>query len=432
MLQIEQTQNWLKQFEMGDRTLAENLLSAFLLVSRDEFHDHLRTLILERAALINGVVALYAERELRHRWGVPHRLYKESKKKPLRAEGKVGPAAIQANKAYDPSVGSEGIVAQLITELCRELPHKFVSHPGPEQIRQKKVRAFWVVTDLVGTGQRAYRYLEAAWRVRSVRSWWSGHFLQFAVIAYASTNRGAECVRRHPCSPEIIHVMPCPTIDSAFSKTHAAAMKRLCETYDPTVSAQRAAPWAVRSASLGYGDTGALLVFAHGAPNNIPLMFHKTSKRKSSPWTPLFPARVSATVDSRSFGVSMSQEKIQKHLSNIGQLRLAKSKAVVDAAIPTSEIFMILGALSRPQRLSDSALSRYTGMPTYKVAKLCRLMASYGWIDSRRRLTDAGQGQLRHARKNVAQQTHGQFRPLDQTSQKPYYPKSLRPPVKVI
>lgn len=414
---------------MGDRMLAETLLSAFMLVSRDEFHDHLRTLILERAALIKGVVALYAERELRHRKGVPHRLFKESKKKPLRAEGKVGPAAIQATKAYDPSVGSEGIVAQLITELCRELPHKFVSHPGPDQIREKEVRAFWIVTDLVGTGQRACRYLEAAWRVRSIRSWWSGHFLQFAVVTYASTSLGNECVRHHPCNPEVIHVMPCPTIDSAFSKADAAAMRRLCEAYDPTVSTLGVVPWEGGSASLGWGNTGALLVFAHGAPNNVPLMFHKASKLKRSPWTPLFPARVSATLDSRSFGVGMSQEKIQKRLSDIGQLRLAKSKAVVGAAIPTGEAFLVLGALSRPQRLSDSALSRHTGMPTYKVANLCRLMASYGWIDSQRRLTDAGQGQLRHARKNMAQQTRGPFYALGKMPQKPYYPTSLRSPV---
>lgn len=429
ILQIEQTRNWLNQFELGDRILAEALLSAFHLVSRDEFHDHLRTLILERASLIEGVVALYAERELRHRWGVPHRLFKESAKKPLRAEGKVGPAAVKATKAYDSLVGSEGIVAQLIAELCRESPHKFISHPGPEKIRQKKVRAFWVVTDLVGTGHRAYRYLEAAWRVRSVRSWWSGHFLQFAVVAYASTNRGNDHVKSHRCNPEIIHVMPCPTIDSAFSKTQAVTMKRLCEMYDPTISKTGVAPWTVGSSSLGYDNTGALLVFAHGAPNNIPLMFHKASKRKHSPWIPLFPARVSATIDSLSFGGSLSPERIQKRLSNIGQLRLAKSKAIMDTTTTTGEVFLILGALSHPQRLSDSALSHHTGMPTYQVARLCKLMASYGWIDSRRRLTDAGQGQLRHARKNVTQQMRDVSHPIGQIAQKPYYPKSLRPPV---
>lgn len=426
LLQIEQTQNWLNQFQMGDRNLAETLLSAFSLISRDEFHDHLRRLIRERAALVDGVVALYAERELRHRWGTPHRLFKESKKRPLRAEGKVGPAAIKATKAYDPSVGSEGIVAQLITELCKESPRKFVSHPGPEQIRRKKVRAFWIVTDLIGTGDRAHRYLEAAWRVRSVRSWWSGQFLKFAVVAYASTNRGEKFVRGHPCDPEVFHVMPCPTIDTAFSEIEATAIKRLCEIYDPTVPPQRVDPWVFGSPSLGYGNTGALIVFAHGAPNNIPLMFHKTSKSRVSPWIPLFPSRVTAAVDCRSFGVGMSQEKIQKLLSNIGQLRLAKSKAVVEASIPTAEVFMILGALSRPLRLSDNALSLYCGMPTYKVANLCRLMAGYGWIDSRRRLTDAGQSQLAHARKNVAQQIHKLLPPLCQRSQKPYYPKSLR------
>ncbi|MBM3116423.1 hypothetical protein [Jeongeupia naejangsanensis] len=429
ILHSEQTQNWLNQFAMGDRKLAEELLSAFMLVSRDDFHDHLRELILERAALVNGVVALYAERELRHRFGVPHRLFKESSKKPRRAEGKVGPPAVKATKAYDPSVGSEGIVAQLITELCREFPKRFVSHPGPDQIRQKKVRAFWVVTDLVGSGTRARNYLEAAWRVRSIRSWSSGHFLKFSVVAYTSTAHGERLVRNHPCNPEVIQVTPSPTIDSVFSKADAEKMTRLCQMYDPTVSDSSFVPWASVGDSLGYAGTGALLVFAHGAPNNVPLMFHKTSKRKRSPWTPLFPARVSATIASHSFGVSLNAEKIQQRLTKVGQTGLANSRAVLNSDIPTGKVLLLLGAISRPRRFSDSVLSRQTGMPTYEVARLCTLMASYGWIDSQRRLTDAGQGQLSHARKSVTKQMSELLQPLGQIEIKPYYPKSLRHPV---
>lgn len=426
----EQTQRWLDQFGSGDRLLAEELLSSFMLVSRDDFNDQLRARMLERAADVDGIVGLYAERELRHRFGIPNRLFKEPIRKPRRAEGSAGPPAVKATKAYDPSVGSEGIVARIITDLCREFPRKFVSHPGPEKIRRKNVRAFWVVTDLIGSGQRAYSYLQAAWLVRSVRSWWSGKFMRFAVVAYASTEQGERHVKSHNSRPDVFHVMPCPTISTAFSPFKAGQMRRLCETYDPTsIDSADLPPWGRLGGSLGYNGTGALLVFAHGAPNNVPLIFHKASKRKNSAWVPLFPSRVSAGIDSRSFGVSLTTEKIQSRLRNIGQDSLARSAAVVNSQVETGKVFLLLGALSRPPRLDDRVLSRRTGMQIYEVAKLCRVMTSYGWIDSQRRLTDAGQGQLRHARNTVHDLWRKLSREVHQVEQMPYYPKSLRHPV---
>ncbi|CAM5208205.1 hypothetical protein OURE66S_03576 [Oligella ureolytica] len=230
LIDSERGQSWLAQFPMGDSSLAKELLDSFLLVSRDDFNDHLRKLILDRAASVDGVVALYAEREIRHHLGVPNKLFKEARRKIRRAEGSAGPPAIKPIKAYDPSVGSEGIVARLITDLCREFPKKFSNHPGPEQIRRKKVRAFWVVTDLVGSGRRTYAYLQAAWLVRSVRSWWSGHFLEFAVIAYASTEQGEQLLRSHSCRPNVFHVTLCPTIRNSFSERKMQIMRRLCET----------------------------------------------------------------------------------------------------------------------------------------------------------------------------------------------------------
>ncbi|SDG15912.1 phosphoribosyltransferase-like protein [Pseudomonas thivervalensis] len=424
----QQAQKWLDQFSMGDRPLAQELLESFLLVSRDDFNDHLRALTLEHADRVKGVVALYAERELGHRFGVPHRLFKESPGKHRRALGAAGPPAVKSTKGYDPSVGSEGVVARLITDLCREFPKKFISHPGPEQIRRKRVRAFWVMTDLVGSGHRARRYLEAAWLVRSVRSWWSGKFLRFAVVAYASTGKGEQYVRSHPCRPDVIHVMPCPTIDTTLSKAGVSKMKLLCETYDPTIGDPGISPWSQGSASLGYLSTGALLIFAHGAPNNVPLMFHKASKRKDPQWIPLFPSRVTAGIDSESFGVSLTSEKIQLRLERFGHASLARSNAVVQSDIPTGEVFLILCALSRPPRLNDSVLSRRTGLPTYRVARLCHLMVTYGWIDSQRRLTDAGAGQLRHARKQMSAFIES-LPDIGELEQKPYYPQSLRRPV---
>lgn len=225
---------WLQQFQMGDRARAQKLLEAFAFISRDDFLDQMRVMLLRESASVKGAIALYAERELRHRFGKPHRLFKEAERKVKRAIGSKGPDAVKPTKAYDPSVGSEGIVAQMISQLCQEYPGKFLNHPGPDQIRKKRARAFWVVTDLIGSGDRASRYLEAAWLVRSVRSWWSGKLMKFAVMAYSATESGERWVARHPSKPEIHIVLPCPTIDTSFPPKEAEQMKMLCTTYDPT------------------------------------------------------------------------------------------------------------------------------------------------------------------------------------------------------
>jgi hypothetical protein len=421
---------WLGQFALGDKGLAAELLRSLELVSRDEFADGLRALILEKAEEARGPIALYAERELGHRHGVPHRLFKETDRKPKRALGSIGPPAVKATKAYDISVGSEGIVGQLISELAREHPKKFVDHPGPDQIRRKRVKRFWIVTDMVGSGDRVWRYLEAAWLVRSVRSWWSGGFLRFGVIAYAGTQIGECRVVRHKSKPTFMLVKPAPTIRTVFSAGKAEQLERLCEAYVPSATVVgEEAPWGGPAHHpLGYGGAGALLVFAHGAPNNVPPIFHKASRSKTRPWVPLFPARVSSGLGSEAFGTSLTAGKIRERLEKLGQRRLARS-TVVNAMISTWEVFSILSALSKPPRNNDAVLSRRSGFETWRVRSLCRRLIEYGWIDSQRRLTDAGEGQLRHARGQMNDNVNYPQDGAPKVRQVHYYPKSLRPPV---
>lgn len=428
IVKTEQVQNWLGQFALGDRYLAEQMLDEMVLVSRDDFHDHLRELILCEATKVDGTVALYTERELRHYKGVPNRLFiNEPMKRPRRVEGAAGPQSIKATKAYDQSVGSEGLVANLVTELNRDAPDKFLINPGPDQIRKQKVRAFWIVTDLVGSGKRALSYLEAAWRVHSVTSWWSRKLINFGIFAYASTALGASRVKQHPCRPRLFQVMPCPTIDSAFPEKLAAKVKNLCEVYDPVKDDPSKTPWGGPS-SLGWWNIGALMVFAHGAPNNVPMLLHKKSKRKKHPWTPLFPSRVTAGLPSVHFGVRLSAEKIQRRLSKMGRSGLTRAAIALEDNVDAGEVLLLLGALSRPPRMNETVLSNRSGLPCMKVLNLCKKLMSYGWIDSQRRLTDAGRGQVRYARLRAERQLQG-LPPTECIDQIPYYPKSLRHPV---
>jgi len=251
--------------------------------------------------------------------------------------------------------------------------------------------------------------------------------MEFAVMAYSATESGERLVARHPSKPTIHVVLPCPTIDTCFSTKEAQQMKVLCTTYDPTDGEPGHGPWFWSAPSLGYGNAGALLVFAHGAPNNVPLMFHKASKDKKNTWTPLFPARVSAGLNKEVFGIDLTAESISARLANLGDKSLAKSKAILKSDIGTRQAFLVLSALLPRSRLNDRVLATRTGLKTYELASLLRSMTQYGWIDSQRRLTDQGHGQIAHARKQefLAKTPVSVGNPEPE----PYYPSSLRHPI---
>lgn len=422
ILESEVAKAWVRQFDLRDQALAAEMLGNFVFVSRDELATGLTDQAMLCAESVDGPIALYAEREMRHRLGVPHRLFKETTGKVKRAYGG-GPAPVKPTKAYKPEVGSEGIVAQLITDLCRAHPKRFLNHPGPDEIRKKRARAFWVLTDFVGSGKRAHDYLSAAWRVRSVRSWKSCRFMQFGVLAYAMTQGGEARIKRHPCRPLTACVQPCPTIFSAFNIAKANACVRLCERYDPVDPD----PDSFQdSPSLGYGGVGALMAFAHGAPNNTPRIFHKTSKRAKG-WIPLFPSRVTAGLPVAGFGRSLRPETISARLEALGNTILAKSPAARDAPVEVKKRYLVLAALSRAHR-GDDILAIKTGLSTAEVRQVCQELEGLAWIGERRVITDAGLGEMRHLRRTATQRR----RRVDtnaQAAKPPYYPTSLRAPV---
>lgn len=404
----------MRQFRVSDQKRAAELLGKFRLVSRDEFHDELTELILNRALETTGPVGLYAEREIRKHLKVPNRLFKESRLKVRRAFG-VGPNAVQPRMAYDKEVGSEGIVAQLITELCRARPDMFLNHPGPDQIRTKKMRAFFLITDLVASGRRARTYLESAWRVRSVRSWWSGGFLRFEVISFASTAKGNQSVRRHRCRPVVSSVIPCPDICSSFTDAVSKSLVRMCIEYDPRRFGDER--------SLGVGGLGVLIAFAHGAPNNAPNIFH----RGGAHWAPLFPARVTSCVPRAHFGRDMSLEAIRRKLAALNEKVLARSPARRTADERTKISILLLAALNRSPRF-DEVIAERTGLTVPEIVRLCSEFRGLRWIDDRRHLTDQGRAQLRHARKDARQRGMRAVKSVAPANENLYYPSSLRPP----
>jgi hypothetical protein len=406
-LASDATLAWLGQFEAKDQVAAEAMLRAMALVSGDTFRNRLRELVLHRMRRSAEPVGLYAERELHRQKGVPDRLFKETRTKKRRAFG-LGPQPVRPTKGYDPEVGSEGLVAQLVTELCREHRGRLLNHPGPDAIRKNRIRRFIVLTDFIGSGRRARDYIQAAWRVRSVRSWWSLKLLRFEVLAYAATPDGRRHVEAHACKPSVYVVSGCPTIDT-LPRQLRSQVQGMCIRYDPVDHDP--------VESLGFAGGGALIAFAHGVPNNAPRILHK----RSSNWAPLFPARVTAGTRSH-FDERHDAAAVAERLLGMRQRRLALGPWLHSASAQARALFLLLGALGHGPR-TDEVLSRKTGLTILEIQRWLLVAAEQGWIDSNRRLTDQGYGELEHARRRGRLE-----KPLQPSREPFYYPNSLRAP----
>src|SRR5438128_11933908 len=114
MIKLSETDTgvtWLKQFDVSDQAAAADFIDAMLLVSRDEFFERLRALILDRASQVKGPIGLYAEREICRDSDIPNHLFQEDRGRAFGA----GPSPVQPLQGNNPQVGSEGLVATLIT-----------------------------------------------------------------------------------------------------------------------------------------------------------------------------------------------------------------------------------------------------------------------------------------------------------------------------
>jgi hypothetical protein len=243
--------------------------------------------------------------------------------------------------------------------------------------------------------------MKSLWSTRQAKG------VSFEVIAYAATVPGYKYVKSHVTQPTIRSVCECPTIESALSPAIAVKVKDLCIRHDPRRR---------RKDALGFEDTGALLAFAHGMPNNNPRLFWAGNDS----WTPLFPARV--TAESRAeFGSKLSASEVEARLLAMRQKRLAE--AIDFAGVPPGALqrYLVLASLSHPPRTIDVA-ARRSGLTKIEVEDVLREALKYDWIDPTFCLTDAGHAELSAARgqQNLVAAVPSAA-PL-------YYPSSLRAP----
>lgn len=399
------SETWLSQFAEGDdREAAASLADEIHLVSAAAFQSGLRALIDEvvaRRADPERKIALYAERPVKLVFGKVPAFFKDSRKGRATGPG-VQPVIADPR---DQEVGSEGVVAQLITDYCRLHPEVALSHPGPTKLRKDRVGDIVIVTDFIGSGRRVHTMLESMRYVASLRSWRSYRLLRFTVAAYSGTPLGLATVGDQKLKPTILTVMGCPTLFQSFRGRYQETLRSLCRRYSP----QNETPY-------GFENSGALLAFAHGCPNNAPPILWSRAKG----WTPLFQGRTT-TLSSEAFSSDADAALDRRAEALLGVSNARDSLTTLDSRRWLSTL-MVLAASEAGAR-KDLEFSGRTGLPLAQVTEIASFARIARWLTASGQLTPLGRSELDRLRRR------GRRRPALPTTDNPfYYPSQLRAP----
>jgi len=372
---------WLESFDdAGERATAALLMDEVLLISRNDLTRSLRqaveTILADRENAEHPI-ALFAERAVPKINKVVQPFF------PNCASGRAtGPGVppIVVNPS-DQEVGSEGLVANLITDLARRHGRDVLSHPGPDLMRTTRVRHIVIITDFIGSGKRVWEILEAFRAIATLRSWRSYKLLTFNVVAYSGTDEGLRVVRTNRLKPVITTVVGCPTLFNTFTGKQRSQVLALCHRY----------PRGHRHPT-GFLNGGALIAFAHGIPNNAPPILYSTTRG----WTPLFHGRSTAGAE-LSFP-SETREAVAERATRL--LRIRNANAYLSNAMGNRWIttMMVLAAIEGGAR-SVSAASARSGLSLSRVEEILSYTRIARWTTSRDALTTLGRQELARLRR---------------------------------
>lgn len=409
----EQGKKWLAQFEPLDQEIAIAVANSLTLVSHTEFERNLVGKIESLASEFFGAVGFYAVRELK--------TYEQRTE--LGPINRVTPFFSQVKSEDGKSVnavssssdqGSEARAANIIRQLCKSNPDKFLNHPTIELLREKKCDAIVFVDDFIGSGGRAREFLTSFWIEPTVVSWLSGKQIEFHVVAYSGTEDGIGSVSRHKSKPHVHIYRDAPTFRSfSWGEQKKEKVRKLCEKYGRIANKKRKKMW------WGYKEGMAALVFEHGCPNNTPAILWEPNFEESG-WVGLFPNRVVSSDVASVFPPEIVSGDPIQILSDVGQLRLARSGALLRRGAAGQIILTVLALIAKGQR-KRSTLCFATGMNTNEYERLIEKCIQWQFISPQRRIAPKGLAELDAARKSRKARPEAQSRGSDY-----YFPRELR------
>ncbi|HDS0949253.1 TPA: hypothetical protein QDZ34_004346 [Stenotrophomonas maltophilia] len=262
LTEITGVKDWLSQFELPDVYLAEHMLKRIRYVNFEEFEAWLQKSVndvLKEIERIDGrsAVAIFPVEK-----PSTHKFNEEKERKATNDSG--------------------GRIAHSLKNIERSMPNYVELTPRLESMRAQRVRNIVFVDDFIGTGDRFIK----SWRKTvpgSVKSWCSLGWCKIWLLTFAAHKAGVSNIERNIRAISNSRVRTHVNIPRSFL-VEQKNFRSIILKYSRDLGSARQ--------RMGYGGLGTPIIFQHGCPNNVPLIFWKSSpKRSKRPWKALFPER---------------------------------------------------------------------------------------------------------------------------------------------
>lgn len=169
----------------------------------------------------------------------------------------------------------------------------------------------------------------------------------------------------------------------------------------------------------GYGQAMAALVFEHGCPDNVPVIFWAPDD-PAKRWTPLFVDRVVGAEEGSVFPSAVGQEDAELVLADVGQEKLATTGALSRRGDAGRKILLVLALIAKGQR-KLSALGYATGLDDESCIRILKKCIKWEFITPNLRITKRGRAEIKAAERLRKVETLSPDRGSDY-----YYPQQLR------
>jgi hypothetical protein len=222
-------------------------------------------------------------------------------------------------------------------------------------------------------------------------------------VAYSGTEEGISLVSSNRLCPKVLTSTGCPTLRSAFHSTARTAIYDLCRRYPPG-----------NYYPYGYRDSGALIAFEHGVPDNVPPILHEGWDA----WGPLFPGRSSVGANP-AFPLS-NREELADRAETMLRMRDAARYISDTRGRRWIKTMLVLTAIDQGAR-TVAEISAKTRLRLARVRELIEFTQVAHWTTARHTLTQLGRAELQRLRKRRSR------KPVLPNEGKPfYYPGQLR------
>lgn len=316
---LPKVRDWLSQFEVPDVYLAEHMLHRIRYVGFEEFEAWLQ-------ASVRDLLREIFEKDGR----VAVAIFPVAK-----------PFIHSFNKDKDEKLpnDSAGRIAHSLKNLERDLPDYVELTPRLDSMRKRKIKHIIFVDDFVGTGDRFTK----SWRSTvpaSIKSWCSRGWCKVWFLTFAAHQAGLKRIVRNVRPMSLQQIRVNVSIERSFFQEIAGARTILMKYGAPLGSARQV---------MGYGGLACPVVFQHGCPNNVPLIFWvQPSKASRIKWRPLFPDRSVASEVYPLFTVDFAMQAVPEELWMAGHFALALNVLEKISRYKEShQLLLILGLLAK-------------------------------------------------------------------------------------